>query len=78
MIKVEDAATYFGPVSFTIAFGERTGTLVVSGNWRSAPAYVEWDLPFPLREAGADIEGAQIAGNRVRLPQGARRIVVMW
>ncbi len=78
VIKVEDAPTYFGNVSFTIAFGERTGTLVVNGDWRTAPAYIEWNLPFPVREAGGDIEGVGIIGNAVRLPRNAKRVVVMW
>ncbi len=78
VIKVEDAATYFGKVSFTIAFGERTGTLVVDADWRTAPAYVEWSLPFAPREAGGEIEGVDVVGNSVRLPRGARRVVVMW
>ncbi len=78
VIKVEDAATYFGSVTFTVAFGARTGTLVVAGDWHAAPSYIEWDLGVPLREAGADIAGAEIVGSRVRLPQGARRVVVMW
>jgi hypothetical protein len=75
VIKVENAATYFGKVSFTIALGERTGTLVVRGDWRQAPEYIEWDLPSAPREAG---EGAQIIGNSVRLSRGAERVVVIW
>ncbi len=78
VIKVEDAPTYFGQLSYTIAFGERTGTLVVDGDWRKAPDYIEWDLPFALREAGGDVQGVEIVGNSVRLPRGVERVVVMW
>jgi hypothetical protein len=78
VIKVQDAPTYFGTVSYTMAFGARTGTLVVNGEWREEPAYIEWDLPFALREAGADVGNAEIAGNVVRLPRGAKRVVAMW
>ena len=78
VIKVEDAPTYFGNVSFTIAFGERTGTLVVNAEWRDAPEFVEWSLPFDLREAGGDVAGVEIVGRAVRLPRGAKRVVVMW
>ena len=78
VIKIQDAPTYFGQVSYTIAFGARTGTLVVNGEWREAPAYVEWNLPYKLREAGADTGNAEIIGNVVRMPRGARRVVVMW
>jgi len=78
VIKVQDAATYFGKVSYTIAFGAHNGTLVVNGEWREEPAYIEWDLPFTLREAGADAGSAEIVGHMVRLPRGARRVVAMW
>ncbi|HEX7576860.1 MAG TPA: hypothetical protein VF430_02355, partial [Verrucomicrobiae bacterium] len=78
VIKVQDAPTYFGRVSYTIAFGPRTGTLVVNGEWREAPSYVEWNLPYPLREAGTDTGSAEIIGNVVRMPRGARRVVAMW
>jgi hypothetical protein len=77
-IKVENAPTYFGAVSFTIAFGERAGTLVLNGQWRNEPEYVEWNLPFAIREAGADAGDAQVMGNAVRLPRGARKVVAMW
>ncbi len=78
VIKVEDAPTFFGDVSYTIAFGERTGTLVLNADWREAPAYIEWNLPFTLRQAGGDISDVQIAGNTVRLPRDGKRVVVMW
>lgn len=78
VIKVEDAATYFGKVSFTIAFGERTGTLVIDGDWHAEPDYIEWVLPFPLREAGGDAHTPEIVGNSVRLPRGTQRVVAMW
>jgi hypothetical protein len=78
VIKVEDAATYFGKVNFTIAFGERTGTLVVNGDWRAAPEYIEWNLPFALCDAGGDVDNIEIIGNVVRLPRGATRAVAMW
>ncbi len=78
VIKVEGAASYFGDVSYTIAFGERTGTLVLDADWREAPAYIEWNLPFALRQAGGDVSGVQVVGNAVRLPRGSKRVVVMW
>jgi hypothetical protein len=75
VIKAEGAATYFGNVNFTVAFGERTATLVVRGDWRTEPEYIEWGLPFTPREAG---DGAQIIGKAVRLPPGSARTVVTW
>lgn len=80
VVKVEGAPTYFGNLSFTIAFGERTATLVMTSDWRTAPAYIDWYLPFPVREAGAEPEqpAAEIAENRVRLAPQTRRAVAMW
>jgi hypothetical protein len=78
VLKVEDAPTYFGKVNFTIAFGARNATLVVNADWRAAPEYIEWNLPFTLRDAGGDVEGVEIIGTAVRLPRGATRVVVTW
>jgi len=78
VIQVEDAATHFGKVSFTIAFGERNATLVVKGDWRAAPEYIEWNLPFALRDASDDADNIEIVGNAVRLPRGATRVLVTW
>jgi hypothetical protein len=79
VIKVEDAPTYFGNVSFTIAFGQSTATLVVNGAWRDdALKYIEWNLPFTLVQAGADAGNVEIIGNAVRIPRETRRVVVMW
>ncbi len=78
VIKALDAPTYFGKVNFTIAFGERTATLVVNAAWRDAPEHIEWNLPFALREGGGDVDGVTMQGNTVRLPRGARRAVAMW
>jgi hypothetical protein len=77
VIKVEHAPTYFGNVSYTIAFGERTATLVIKGDWREQPAFIEWNLPFALRECGGDGD-VEISGNAVRLARGVTRAVAMW
>ena len=78
VVKVENAPTYFGNVSYTIAFGAQSATFVLDANWRSAPAYIEWNLPFALRQAGGDIDGVEVVGNAVRLPRGCTRVVAMW
>jgi hypothetical protein len=77
VIKVENAPTYFGNVSFTIAFGEREATLGINADWRAAPEFIEWNLPFAVRDAGADVDNIAISGNTVRLPPNATRAVVM-
>ncbi|MBI3741183.1 MAG: hypothetical protein HY257_05440 [Chloroflexi bacterium] len=77
VIKVEHAPTYFGEVSYTIAFGANNATLVLNADWRAAPDYVEWNLPFVPRELGDEGSGATMQNNRVKIPRGGRRVVVM-
>jgi len=76
VIKVENAPTYFGTVSFTLAFGEREATLGINADWRAAPEFIEWNLPFAVRDAGSDVDNIVISGNTVRLPPNATRAVV--
>ncbi len=78
VIKVENAPTYFGNVSYTLAFGAQNATLVLNGDWRAAPEYVEWNLPRVPREIGGDTAGYAWAGKRVRIPRGGRRVVAVW
>ncbi len=77
-LQVDKAATYFGEVGFTLAFGERTATLVLRANWREPPEYVEWNLPFQLKTAGGDGPGVEILNNRVRIPNNVHKVVAMW
>lgn len=77
-IQVEDAATYFGKVDYTIAFGNRTATLVLKTEWREPPEYIEWNLPYTLKNAGGDRAGVEIVNNRVRINGDVRKVVAMW
>ncbi len=75
---VQSAATYFGTVGYTVAFGERAATIVVQANWSRPPEYVEWNLPFALKEAGGDSPGVELVDNRVRSPSNVRKVVATW
>ncbi len=78
-IKVERAATYFGEVEFTLAFGERSATLVLKGKWRELPAEIEWHLPIPLKDAGGDKAGVTLLDeHRVLVPNHVTRVVATW
>jgi len=78
-IKVERAATYFGNVDFTLAFGERNATLVLKGKWREPPAYIEWNLPQTLQNAGGDLDGVELLdSHRVRFPSRVSRVVATF
>jgi hypothetical protein len=77
-LAVEKAATYFGDVDYTIAFGDHAATLVLKGKWREPPEYIEWNLPFVLKNAGGDQPGVEIVNNRVRIPNHIRKVVATW
>ena len=78
-IKVERAATYFGDVNFTLAFGDHNATLVLNGKWRESPAYIEWNLPMEIKNAGGDKKGVElIDAHRVRIPANVTRIVATF
>jgi hypothetical protein len=76
---VERAATYFGDVEFTLAFGDRNATLVLKGKWREPPAWIEWNLPVEIKEAGGDKAGVErLDAHRVRIPANVQRVVATW
>ncbi|MBI4670091.1 MAG: hypothetical protein HY741_00265 [Chloroflexi bacterium] len=78
-IKVERAATYFGDVDFTLAFGDRNATLVLKGKWREPPMYIEWNLPMEIKNAGGDKEGVELMdAHRVRIPSNVTRVVATF
>lgn len=78
-IRVENAATYFGKVGYTIAFGDHTATLVLKPEWRQPPAFVEWDLPLGIKTAGGDGGGVELTDeHRIRIPVGVNKVVALW
>jgi hypothetical protein len=79
VIKVERAATYFGEVDFTLAFGDHNATLVLKGKWREPPAYIEWNLPIAVRDAGGNIAGVELVdAHHIRFPSNVTRIVATF
>lgn len=78
-IKVERAATYFGSVDFTLAFGDHNATLVLNGKWREPPAYIEWNLPVEIKDAGGDKAGVErLDAHRVKIPANVSRVVATF
>lgn len=77
-LQVERASTHFGVVGYTLAFGDHSATLVIKAAWREPPEYVEWNLPFVLKDAGGDRAGVQVLENRVRIPAEVRKVVATW
>lgn len=78
-IKVERAATTFGQVGFTLAFGDHNATLVLKPKWRTPPAYVEWNLPMQIKDAGGDGKGVELVNEHcVRFPATVTRVVATF
>jgi hypothetical protein len=78
-IKVERAATYFGEVGFTMAFGNQNVTLVLKGKWRTPPEYIEWNLPIAIKDAGGDFAGVEVVNpHRVRFPSNMTKVVATF
>ncbi len=78
-IKVERAPTYFGVVDFTLAFGDHNATLVLKGKWREPPAYVEWNLPMEIKDAGGNVAGVEVVNAcSVRFPSSVTRVVATF
>jgi hypothetical protein len=69
MIKVEDAPTYFGEVSYSVECGEEAVTFNLPGAFERPPASIELNVPF-------DIASAEIDGSPVDLEPGARLLEV--
>jgi hypothetical protein len=77
-IRVENAPSYFGDLDYTIAFGDRAATMVINPRWRETPEYLEWNLPYDLKDAGGDRPGVVVVDNRVRIPPEVRKVVATW
>lgn len=78
-IKVERAATKFGAVDFTLAFGDHNATLVLKGNWREPPAYIEWNLPMEIKNAGGDVAGVELVNSHcIRFKPNVQKVVAMY
>jgi hypothetical protein len=77
-IRLENAPSYFGDLDYTIAFGDHAATMVINPRWRETPEYLEWNLPFDLKDAGGDRPGVAVVKNRVRISPEVRKIVATW
>jgi hypothetical protein len=78
-IKVERAATHFGAVDFTLAFGDHNATLVLKGKWRTTPDFIEWNLPMEAKAAGGELTGVELVTPRcIRFPANITKVVATF
>ena len=76
VVRAEDVPTYFGRVSFGLAFGDGQATLELDADFRRPPAYIELNLPVEI--AAVDVERAEVRGKAVRLPADCRKAVITY
>ncbi len=78
-VKVERAATTFGQLDMTLAFGNQNATLVLKGKWRTPPEYIEWHLPIAVRDAGGDKNGVELVNPHcIRFSSNISKVVATF
>jgi hypothetical protein len=81
-VKVSDAPTFFGSVSYTLDSRQDGATLSLDDRWKAgaAPTAVVFHLPWFVTAESATVDGTpvSIAGGAIRLPPDARTVEVRW
>ena len=81
-VKVTDAPTFFGSVSYTLDSRTDGASLLLANRWKDAgaPSAVVFHLPWFVTPLSASVDGktADIAGGAIVLPAGARAVEVRW
>ncbi|HUT55979.1 MAG TPA: hypothetical protein VM658_21490 [bacterium] len=77
-ITVENAPTWFGPVSYELSFSETSATLDLTGYWRNAPDSVTFHVPYFLKLTSAAVDGKPVArsGGAISMPAGSRKLTI--
>lgn len=82
MVKVTDAQTFFGSVTYSLASRKEGATLSLANRWKdnSRPTGVVFHLPWFLTAVSATVDGqpASIADGAITLPPDARSVEVVW
>jgi hypothetical protein len=81
-IRVSDAPTFFGTVSYTLDCRRDDATLMLAADWKpaSAPTAVVFHIPWFIRATSATADGkpVTVADGAIRLAPGTRRVDVRW
>jgi hypothetical protein len=79
-IKVERAATSFGPLDFTIESRVDGATLTLKPTWRTAPAQLRFHIPWFVSATSAQADGKKltITNNAVDFPAGTKKLELVW
>jgi hypothetical protein len=79
-VKVKQAPTDFGPVSYTLDATEEGATLKFEAQWRKAPAGLRFHIPWfvELRSAVADGKAVEARDRVIELPSDVREVRFQW
>lgn len=81
-VKVTDAPTFFGSVSYTLAARQNGATLSLANRWKDGapPSAVVFHLPWFVAAISATVDGktAAIADGAITLAPDARSVDVVW
>src|ERR1019366_8517889 len=81
-VKVTDAPTFFGSISYTLNSRADGATLSLANHWKdkAGPTAVVFHIPWFVTATSATIDGkaASIAGGAITLPPNARTVEVHW
>ena len=79
-VKVKQAPTDFGPVSYTLDATEEGTTLKFEAQWLKAPAGLRFHIPWfvELRSAAADGKAVDVRNRVIELPSDVREVRFQW
>ena len=82
VVKVTDAPTFFGSVSYTLACRKDGATLSLADHWKDTvrPTEVVFHLPWFVTAVSATVDGtrASIVDGTLTLPPDARSVDLVW
>ncbi len=79
-IRVENAPTDFGPISYQIKSASAGAEVAIQSNWRQAPDELVFHVPWFLTATSAKADGQSIAVNdrAIHLPCTTRHLSLVW
>jgi hypothetical protein len=80
VIRVSNASTYFGRVSFEMRFEEGGVKTALDARWTKAPRDIVVHLPWFVKPVSASVDGKPIAlgDHRISIPATSKSIDVRW
>ena len=83
-IKLTDAATDFGMLSYTIKAGKKGADVEIQADWRDVPKKILWHIPWFVEVKSVKVDGKKVAVQQlpndkaVELPADAKNIHFDW